>query len=113
MSSALGSSLPARRATGRRRSPCVITPLASRRVRPDREIDPAPVYKCGSRTGVANLLIGCNVWITADGMEVGRVDGAVQHQGVKVTPDYGLGQQVRAWASMCDDPSPPSVLQVT
>jgi hypothetical protein len=65
----------------------VITPLTSRRVRPDREIDPAPVYKCGSRTGVANLLIGCNVWITADGMEVGRVDGAVQHRVVNVTPD--------------------------
>ena len=34
---------------------------------PRPDIEPAPVYKCGSRTGVNNLLTGCNVWITADG----------------------------------------------
>jgi hypothetical protein len=41
---------------------------------PRPEIEAAPVYKCGSRTGVNNLLTGCNVWITVDGLEVGRVD---------------------------------------
>jgi hypothetical protein len=75
---------------------------------PRPEIDPAPVYECGSRTGVNNLLIGCNVWITAEGVEVGRVNGAAQHQGVNVNPDYGLNQKVRAWAEMCKDPSPHS-----
>jgi hypothetical protein len=80
---------------------------------PRPEINPAPVYQCGSRTGVANLLTGCNVWITADGAEVGRVNGAVTHQGVNVTPDYGPNQQVLAWAELCSDPSPPSALQIT
>jgi hypothetical protein len=80
---------------------------------PRPEINPPPVYECGSRTGVSNLLIGCNVWITADGVEVGRVDGAVAHQGVNVTPFYGLSQTVRAWAALCADSSPPSQAWVT
>lgn len=80
---------------------------------PRPEINPEPVYQCGSRTGVRNLLIGCNVWITADGTEVGRVDGAKEHQGVDVNPDYGLNRRVRAWAELCHDPSPPSVEYVT
>ncbi|HEX6700198.1 MAG TPA: hypothetical protein VF101_05650 [Gaiellaceae bacterium] len=75
---------------------------------PRPEVDPPPVYECGSRTGVSNLLVGCNVWITADGVEVGRVNGAVAHQGVNVNPFYGLGQTVRAWADLCGDASPPS-----
>jgi hypothetical protein len=76
---------------------------------PRPQIDPAPVYRCGARTGVNNLLTGCDVWIMADAVEVGRVSGAAPHQGVNVTPDYGLGQEVRAWATMCNDPTPPSV----
>jgi hypothetical protein len=80
---------------------------------PRPEINPAPVYKCGSRTGVSNLLIGCKVWITADGVEVGSVTGAKEHQGVNVNPDYGLNQKVRAWAQLCKDPSPPSEEHVT
>jgi len=80
---------------------------------PRPEINPAPVYECGVRTGVANLLVGSEVWITADGVEVGRVAGAAAHQGVNVTPDYGLGQQVLAWSSMCKDPSPASALQIS
>ena len=80
---------------------------------PRPEIDPAPVYKCGSRTGVNNLLTGCNVWITAADVEVGRVDGAAKHQGVNVNPDYVLNQKVRAWAKMCEDPSPPSQQYIT
>lgn len=80
---------------------------------PRPQINPAPVYRCGTRTGVANLLAGCKVWITADGVEVGRVDGAATHQGVNVAPSYGLGQAVVAWASLCDDPSPPSEVQTS
>jgi hypothetical protein len=76
---------------------------------PRPQIDPAPVYQCGSRTGVNNLLTGCDVWVTADAVEVGKVKGAAPHQGVNVAPDYGLGQEVCAWASMCDDASPPSI----
>ena len=80
---------------------------------PRPEIDPAPVYRCGARTGVSNLLTGCDVWITANGAQVGQVQGAAPHQGINVTPDYGLGQTVRAWASLCKDPSPPSLAWVT
>ena len=75
---------------------------------PRPRIDPAPVFRCGSRTGVANLLAGGTVWITADGGQVGRVEGCSPHQGVNVSPDYGLGQDVRAWFELCGDPSPPS-----
>jgi hypothetical protein len=75
---------------------------------PRPQIDPAPVYECGSRTGVGNLLPGSDVWITADAVEVGRVKGAAEHQGVNVTPNYGLGQDVRAWSMLCADRSPPS-----
>ena len=80
---------------------------------PRPQINPAPVHECGARTGVANLLVGCNVWITADGTEVGRVDGASEHQGVNVNPDYGLGQVVRAQADLCSDKSPLSQAHTT
>src|SRR5205823_3288323 len=32
---------------------------------PRPQINPSPVYKCGVRTGVGNLLPGGHVWITA------------------------------------------------
>ena len=80
---------------------------------PRPEINPAPVFECGSRTGVSNLLTGGEVWITADGTEVGRAKGCKEHQGVNVTPDYGLGQHVRAFFELCKDPSPPSMEHVT
>lgn len=80
---------------------------------PRPEINPAPQYQCGARTGVRNLLTGCNVWITADAHEVGRVNGATEHQGVNVSPIYGLGQLVVAWAELCNDQSPPSAEQIT
>jgi hypothetical protein len=76
-------------------------------------INPAPVYKCGIRTGVGNLLAGGNVWITADGTEVGRVNGCNPQQGVNVAPPYGLNQHVRAWFELCKDPSPPSLEEIT
>lgn len=75
---------------------------------PRPEINPAPVYECGVRTGVGNLLTGGTVWITADGNEVGKVVGCNEQQGVNVNPDYDLDQSVRAWFELCNDPSPPS-----
>lgn len=80
---------------------------------PRPQINPAPVYKCGVRTGVGNLLTGGHVWITADGTTVGDVKGCAQQQGVNVSPDYGLGQEVRAWFELCGDPSPPSAKEIT
>jgi hypothetical protein len=79
---------------------------------PRPQINPAPVYQCGVRTGVSNLLVGSNVWITANAVEVGRVNGAASQQGVNVAPPYVLGQSVVAWSSLCKDPSPPSVTQI-
>lgn len=80
---------------------------------PRPEINPAPVYKCGVRTGVGNLLPGGHVWITADGAKVGDVNGCAVQQGVNVSPAYGLGQHVVAWFELCKDPSPPSIEQIT
>jgi hypothetical protein len=80
---------------------------------PRPEINPAPVYRCGCRTGVDNLLIGGSVWITTDGNEVGRVDGCEKMTGVNVNPNYGLNQRVRAWFELCKDPSPPSQEYIT
>lgn len=80
---------------------------------PRPEIAPTPLYECGCRTGVGNLLSGGNVWVTADGAEVGRVDGCAPSQGVNVSPDFDLGQEVRAWFELCGDPSPPSTKHTT
>lgn len=79
---------------------------------PRPQINPAPVWTCGSRTGVGNLLGGANVWITADGAEVGRVNGCSQQQGVNVNPFYSLGQKVRARTELCKDEAPPSIQYV-
>jgi dienelactone hydrolase len=76
-------------------------------------ISPAPVFKCGSRTGVDNLLNDSTVWITASGTEVGRVEGAEPHQAVNVKPDYDLPQDVVAFSKFCGDPSPPSKVENT
>jgi hypothetical protein len=76
-------------------------------------VNPAPVFKCGSRTGVGNLLSGANVWITANGVEVGRVNGATQQQGINVSPDYNGSQEVVAWSELCHDPSPPSAVEMS
>ena len=80
---------------------------------PRPQINPAPVYKCGRRTGVGNLLVGSDVWIEADAVEVGRVKGAASQQGVNVSPSYGLGQKVIAWTSLCKDVGPPSAEQIS
>lgn len=116
---AAGDSVRARQSAGSITSPWSAAVVARDHTQdfpagpPRPQINPAPVYECGSRTGVSNLLVGCNVWITADGVEVGRVDGAAAHYGVNVTPDYALGQTMRAWAELCKDPSPPSQAHLT
>jgi hypothetical protein len=79
---------------------------------PRPEMFPTPLYKCGVRTGVGNLLVGCDVRITANGAGVGSVAGANNPQGVNVNPAYDTGQHVRAWAQLCNDPSPPSIEQI-
>jgi len=76
---------------------------------PRPEIFPTPLYNCGVRTGTSNLLVGGNVWVTADGVEVGRVDGCGNPQGVNVSPAFSTGQKIRAWFELCKDPSPPSI----
>lgn len=80
---------------------------------PRPQVNPAPVFRCGVRTGVGNLLVGGNVWITADAVEVGRVNGCQAQQGVNVSPAYSLGQRVRAWFELCKDPSPPSLEHIS
>lgn len=49
--------------------------------------------------------------VTADGAEIGAVSGANNPQGVNVSPAFATGQRVRAWAKLCNDPSPPSIEQ--
>src|SRR5947209_5610866 len=80
---------------------------------PRPEINPAPVYECGVRTGVGNLLPGGHVWITAYGAKVGDVNGCATQQGVNVSPAYSLGQKVQAFFELCKDPSPPSAELIT
>jgi hypothetical protein len=75
---------------------------------PRPEINPAPAYKCGVRTGVGNLLPGGRVWITADGTKVGEVNGCAAQQGVNVSPAYSLNQHAVAHYELCHDQSPPS-----
>jgi hypothetical protein len=74
-------------------------------------INPAPVYECGCRTGISNLLIGANVWITANGTEVGRVNGCNDQQGVNVMPDYSINQDILAQSDLCGDKSPLSAME--
>ena len=54
-----------------------------------------------------------NVWIDADGVEVGRVNGCSDQQGISVNPDYGLNQIVVAQFEMCKDKSAPSLEYTT
>jgi dienelactone hydrolase len=79
---------------------------------PRPEIGPLPLFDCGIRTGVGNLLVGCDLRLTADGNPIGAVAGANNPQGVNVSPSFATNQHVRAWAELCHDPSPPSVEEV-
>jgi dienelactone hydrolase len=79
---------------------------------PRPELFPLPLFDCGVRTGVGNVLVGCDVSITADGNPEGAVQGANNPQGVNVSPAYVTGEHVRATAKLCADTSPPSVEQI-
>lgn len=79
---------------------------------PRPEVFPLPLYACGIRTGVGNVIAGGNLWLTEDGAEAGRVNGCGNPQGADVSPAFSLNQRVRAWYELCADPSPPSQEQV-
>jgi hypothetical protein len=76
---------------------------------PRPEIFPTPLYKCGVRTGVGNLLVGSSVRVMANGATVGSVSSANNPQGVNVNPAFDTGQKVRAVAELCGDSSPLSL----
>lgn len=76
---------------------------------PRPELFQTPLYDCGVRTGMGNLLVGCSVRITAEGADVGAVASANDPQGVGISPAYKTGDHVRGWAELCHDPSPPSL----
>ena len=79
---------------------------------PRPELFPLPLNKCGVRTGVGNLIVGCDVKVLVDGNPDGLVAGANNPQGVNLTNFYVDGQHVRAQASLCNDPSPLSAEQI-
>jgi hypothetical protein len=79
---------------------------------PRPEMFGTPLYECGARTGVKNLLVGCDVTVTSDGSPVGAATGANEPQGINVNPNFGIDQHVRAVATLCGDPSAPSVEHV-
>jgi hypothetical protein len=79
---------------------------------PRPELFPTPLYKCGRRTGIGNLLVGCDVTILVNGGANGSVSGANNPQGVNVVTPYDTGQHVRAIASLCGDKSPLSKEEV-
>jgi dienelactone hydrolase len=80
---------------------------------PRPELFNLPLYKCGVRTGLANLIVGCDVQILVEGNPDGTVQGANDPQGINLTTAYGNGQHVRAKATLCGDPSPLAAEQVT
>jgi len=78
---------------------------------PRPELFGTPLYQCGARTGVNNLLVGCNVHVTQDSATVGSATGANNPQGINVAPAFDVGKHVRAMADLCGDQSPPSIEQ--
>ncbi len=114
-----GDQVKARQRVGSANSPWTATIIVRDHTKdfpagpPRPEINPAPVYECGVRTGVGNLLAGGHVWIEADGVSVGDVNGCAPQQGVNVSPPYTLNQRVRAYFELCRDPSPPSMEHIT
>jgi dienelactone hydrolase len=79
---------------------------------PRPELFPLPLNKCGIRTGVGNLLVGCDVEILVQGNPDGSVQGANNPQGVNLITAYVDTQRVRARATLCGDPSPLAAEQV-
>lgn len=79
---------------------------------PRPELFPLPLNKCGVRTGVNNLIVGCDVEILVEGNPDGSVQGANNPQGVNLINPYVDTQHVRARATLCGDPSPLAAEQV-
>ena len=79
---------------------------------PRPELFPLPLNKCGIRTGVGNLIVGCDVQILVEGNPDGSVQGANNPQGVNLVNAYVDNQHVRARATLCGDPSPLAAEQV-
>jgi len=79
---------------------------------PRPELFPLPLNKCGIRTGVGNLIVGCDVEILVEDNPDGSVQGANNPQGVNLNTPYLDGQHVRARATLCGDPSPLAAEQV-
>jgi dienelactone hydrolase len=71
-----------------------------------------PLNACGVRTGVGNLLVGCDVEILVNGAGDGAAQGANNPQGINLVNPYADTQHVRARATLCGDPSPLAAEQV-
>src|SRR6516225_3253063 len=67
---------------------------------PRPELFPLPLNKCGIRTGVGNLIVGCDVEILVEGNPDGSVQGANNPQGVNLIKAYVDNQHVRARARL-------------
>jgi hypothetical protein len=80
---------------------------------PQPKLNPTPLYECGVATAISNVLTGSTVWVTADGTEVARLDAGGTWIGTRVKPAFSLGQEVRAFASLCADQSPSSASVTT
>jgi dienelactone hydrolase len=80
---------------------------------PQPVIDPTPLYECGVAMAVNNLVPGSRVRATADGGEVARLDAGARWVATYVSPAFSLGQEVVAFASLCNDDSPPSAPTTT
>src|SRR5215472_2946186 len=68
---------------------------------PRPELFPLPLNKCGIRTGVGNLIVGCDVEILVEDNPDGSVQGANNPQGVNLIKAYVDNQHVRARATLC------------
>jgi hypothetical protein len=80
---------------------------------PQPKVDPPPLHECGVATAISNVLTGSEVWVTADGNEVARLDAGGTWIATYVNPAFSVGQEVRAFASLCGDESPPSASVTT
>jgi dienelactone hydrolase len=79
---------------------------------PRPELFPLPLNQCGIRTGIGNLIVGCDVQILVEGNPNGSIQGANNPQGVNLINAYVDSQHVRARSTLCGDPSPLAAQQV-
>jgi len=70
---------------------------------PQPRISPGPVYRCGAMSGVENILTGSEMVISANGNVVGRQPYADSPTATRISPQYEIGQEVIAWATLCDE----------